>query len=93
MAVTVGVLLLAVIIGLIPQIPLPVKLVLQLVIAAIIYFGFSEATFPLPVSETATLTELFGGDGGMGGFNKASMGVLYAAVGFLFSLIGIRVQM
>lgn len=93
MAVTVGVLLLAVVIGLVPQIPLPVKLVIQLAIAAVIYFVFSEATFPLPVSEDALLTELFGGNGGMGGFNKVSMGVLYAAVGILFSLIGIPIQM
>ena len=82
----------ALVIGLIPQIPLPVKLVLQLGIAAVIYFAFSSTFFPLPVSEDAKITELMGGDGGLGQFNLVSMGVVYAILGVIFSILGYPIQ-
>jgi hypothetical protein len=91
--VTLGVLLLFVLVAIVPpRLPLIVRLLIQIVAGLGIYFGLRDAEFTLPMADSLPMSSLFGGDGGMGEFNKYAMGVVAPVLGILFSLIvaGIR---
>ncbi len=82
--VTLGVLAVFIVIGLIPQIPFPAKLGLQLVLALVIYFGPpSEHYFELG-------EQMFkGGQAVTGKFNFLSMALIAFVLGVVSSVVGI----
>lgn len=89
---TIATLIFFVVIGLIPVIPIAVRYGLVIVAALAIYFGLDAAMFNLPNGDNLAISALFGGTGGMGKFNKLSMGVVGAVIGILFTTIGAVLQ-
>lgn len=85
--VTLLVLLAFIVVGFIPKIPLLGRIGIQIVAGLAIYFGMKEAMFALPMPDTLPMSELYGGDGGMGEFNKYALGVIAPVLGIIFSLI------
>ncbi|MGE0494830.1 MAG: hypothetical protein AB7S38_36805 [Vulcanimicrobiota bacterium] len=81
----IGILLFFVIIGLIPQIPFPAKLGIQLVAALIIYFGFSDMLFEVGDQF------LRGGVAVPGKLNFLSVGFIGFVLGVISSVVGIGV--
>lgn len=77
------------------MLPVPARIGIQLVLAAIIYFGFGETEFPLPMGDTLPISGLMGGylspsftgmETGM--HNTLSMGVIGFVLGLISSIIG-----
>lgn len=87
MTSTLGVLAVFFIIAVLPKVPWYVKAILQIVVGAVIYNAFGDSFFELPVSEDATLTELFGGNGGEDRFNPLSMGVVGTVLGLILTVV------
>ena len=86
--VTLGVLLIYILIAIVPpRLPLVARLGIQIGLGLGIYFGFKEAEFMLPNGDNLPMSSLFGGDGGMGSFNKYALGVLGTVIGLLVSVI------
>ena len=75
------------VIAFLPKVPWFAKIFLQLALGGIIYFVFSETMFDLPMGDSLPISSLFGGDGGMGEFNKLSMGVVGTVLGMLGTLV------
>ena len=74
-------------IAFVPKVPWFAKIFLQIALGCIIYFVFSETMFDLPMGDSLPISSLFGGDGGMGDFNKLSMGVVGTVLGLVGTLI------
>lgn len=71
-----------------PKVPWYVKVVLQLIVGAVIYFAFADTMFDLPAGDTSPISSVFGGaPDGMDGFNKYAMGVLGTVLGLLGTLV------
>jgi len=91
-AVTVKTLLFFIGLGLLPSFPTVVRylLVLGLLILGAngIYQGLDTSMFNLPNGDNLAISALFGGSGGVAGFNKLSMGVICGALGILSLLFG-----
>lgn len=85
--VTLMVLIAFVVVGFIPKIPLLGRIAIQVVAGLAIYFGMKEAMFGLPNPDRLPMSELYGGDGGMGEFNKYALGVIAPVLGIICSLI------
>lgn len=77
------------------MLPVAARIAIQAVLAAIIYFGFGETEFPLPMGDTLPISGLMGGylsaeymgsDQGM--HNTLSMGVIGFVLGLISSIIG-----
>lgn len=69
-----------------PRLPLVVRLGLQVGLGLVIYFGLHSAEFALPNGDELPMSSLFGGHGGVGGFNKYSMGFVCTILGVVASL-------
>ena len=89
--ITVAILIAMIVFGLLPKIPVWVKIPLQLIVGAGIYMGMGEAMFALPYGDNLPMSDLYGGSGGELGFNKLSMGVVSAGIGTVFSLLGFAI--
>ena len=89
--ITVAILVAMIILGLLPKIPVWIKIPLQLIVGAGIYIGMSDAMFALPYGDNLPISDLFGGNGGEPGFNKLSMGVVSGGLGTLSSLLGFAI--
>lgn len=74
-------------IAVLPRIPLFAKIAVQGLLGILIYKFKSDATFLLPMANSLPMSELFGGDAGMGSFNKYALGVLGPVLGIILSLI------
>lgn len=70
-----------------PKIPVPVKIAIQAVMGLGVYFGLKDAMFALPMGDSLPMSELFGGDGGMGSFNKYALGVIGPVLGIIVTVI------
>lgn len=75
-----------------PKVPWYAKLVVQLIIGAVVYFGFGDTMFDLPMGDTLPISSLFGGAmseemGGDGSFNKLSLGVIGTVLGFIMTAV------
>ncbi len=73
------------VIAFLPKVPWYIKVVVQVVIGAIIYFGFPEAMFDLPMGDQLPISSLFGGNPEWNetSFNKYAMGFLATVLGLL----------
>jgi hypothetical protein len=73
------------IIAFLPKVPWYAKLVLQIILGAVIYMGFPEAEFVLPMGDSLPFSSLLGGNPEWMGlpFNKYAMGVLGTVLGIL----------
>ena len=85
---TISVLVLFIVIGLLPKIPLWAKILIQLIVGAAIYFLGKNYLFGLPYADDLPMSDLYGGPDEDGRFNKYSLGILGTVVGVVFSLIG-----
>ncbi len=85
---TLGALAIFLVIGFLPRVPWWGKLVAQLLLGGVIYFGFSQSFFELPFGDTLPISALAGGDGGMGEFSPLSFGVIGTVLGFLATAVG-----
>lgn len=75
-----------------PKVPWYAKVVLQLIIGAVVYFGFGDTMFDLPMGDTLPISSLFGGAmsedmGGDGAFNKLALGVLGTILGLIMTVV------
>lgn len=77
------------IVAFLPKVPWYAKVLIQVVIGAVIYFGFSETMFDLPAGDSLPISSLFGGSSEWsgGGFNKYAMGVLGTVLGLIMTLV------
>jgi hypothetical protein len=86
--ITLGVLLVFLLIAVLPpKLPLAIRLVLQALLGAIIYFKFHDASFGLPDPDNLPISELFGGWVEEGHFNKLSVGVVFFVLGAVLSVV------
>ena len=86
--VTIAVFTLFLLIALVPpRLPLWARLLIQVVLGLGIYFGFKEKEFMMPMADSLPMSSLYGGDGGMGAFNKLALGFLAPVLGVVFSLV------
>ena len=78
-----------VLIAFVPRVPWYVKVALQLIMGAVIYFGFPEVEFELPYGDSLPISSLFGGspEWAGGGFNKYAMGVAGTALGLIATVV------
>lgn len=76
-------------IAVVPKLPWYVKVILQLVLGVVIYFGFPEAMFDLPAGDKLPISSLFGGSPEWAGegFNKYSMGFLGTVLGLVATAV------
>ena len=89
---TLGALSVFILIGFLPKsVPWWAKLLAQLVLGGVIYFGFGESFFELPFGDTLPISALAGGDGGLGKFSPLSFGVIGTIIGFLATAVGTAV--
>ena len=76
------------VVALLPKVPWYVKIVVQLIIGAVVYFVFSDTMFDLPMGDSFPSSSIFGGApseemGGDGSFNKYALGVLGTVLGIV----------
>lgn len=88
--VTLLVLLFFIAVAVVPRLPLIARIVITLGAGLGIYFGMREATFAL--WKGAKISELFGGDAGMGEFNKFALGFIATVLGLIVTLIAAVVR-
>lgn len=79
-----------IVVGLLPKVPWWVKVFIQLIVGAIIYFAMPDGEFPLPAPDTNPIgAELYGGNAAKAwGFDDAPA-FAYLSVGVLFTVLGL----
>ena len=72
-------------IAIVPKVPWYIKVVAQIIVGAVIYLGFTETMFDLPMGDKLPISALFGGSPEWegGGFKPLTMGVLGTVLGLL----------
>lgn len=72
-----------------PKVPWYVKVLLQVIIGAVIYYGFPETMFDLPAGDKLPISSLFGGSPEWTGegFNKYAMGIIGTVLGLVMTVI------
>ena len=75
------------VIAFLPKVPWYVKVVLQLIMGAVIYFGFPETEFGFP--DSFPIQSVIGGNPEWLGesFNKLAMGVIGTVLGLTFTIV------
>lgn len=72
-----------------PKVPWYVKVGAQILLGLVIYFGFKETEFVLPMGDSLPMSSLFGGDAfDIGnGWNKYAFGILGTVLGLVATLV------
>lgn len=89
MAITILVLALYFVIAFLPKVPWYVKVLAQIGIGLVIYFGFADTSFDLPMGEKLPMSTLFGGNAypEFGSYNKYAFGILGTILGLLATIV------